>query len=95
MEVARSGFAAAVADGLIVAFGGEETGPGGSTIRPVEAFDRASGRWSRLPGMRTPRHGLGGASFRGRVYALEGGPSPGFAFSAAAEVIELPQRRRR
>ena len=40
--------------------------------------------------MRTPRHGLGGAAFRGRVYALEGGPQPGFAFSGAVESLRLP-----
>jgi hypothetical protein len=40
--------------------------------------------------MRTPRHGLGGASRGHRVFALEGGPEPGFAFSRAAECLDVP-----
>jgi hypothetical protein len=39
--------------------------------------------------MRTPRHGLGGAAKGGRVYALEGGPQPGFAFSRVVEFIDV------
>jgi hypothetical protein len=40
--------------------------------------------------MRTPRHGLGVVS-RGRtVYAVEGGPQPGFAFSDAIEALKVP-----
>jgi hypothetical protein len=39
--------------------------------------------------MRTPRHGLGGISYRGRVYALEGGPEPGFFFSNAVESLQI------
>lgn len=70
----------------VVVFGGE-TGRG--TIRPVEAFDPRTRRWRALPGMRTPRHGLGGVSRGNRVYALEGGPQPGFAFSNALEVLDL------
>ena len=42
--------------------------------------------------MRTPRHGLGGVAYRGRVYALEGGPQPGFAFSNALEACGYPDR---
>ena len=48
---------------------------------------RAARRWSALADMRTPRHGLGGVAYRGRVYALEGGPEPGFAFSNAVEAL--------
>jgi hypothetical protein len=49
-------------------------------------------RWHRLPGMLTPRHGLGGAALGRRVYALEGGPQPGFAFSDAIEFLDVPRR---
>jgi N-acetylneuraminic acid mutarotase len=92
--VARSGFAAAAPGDRIAVFGGEELRPGGHTIRPVELLD--GGTWRRLPGMRTPRHGLGGAAFDGRIYALEGGPEPGFSFSARLEVLDLaPSRTRR
>ena len=40
-------------------------------------------------GMRTPRHGLGGASLGNRVYAIEGGPQPGFHFSSAIEYLDV------
>jgi N-acetylneuraminic acid mutarotase len=86
---ARSGIAAVTVEGKPVVFGGEE--PAG-TIRPVELFDPEQRRWHRLPGMLTPRHGLGGASLGRRVYALEGGPSPGFAFSNEIEFIDVSQR---
>jgi hypothetical protein len=78
----RSGAAAATAGGRVVVFGGEA--PGG-TIAPVEAFDPESGRWASLPPMRTPRHGLGGIAYGRFVYALEGGPEPGYAFSRTVE----------
>ena len=61
----------------IVVFGGEELGPGDSTIGEVELFNPRTRRWRALPDMRTPRHGLGGAALGNRVFALEGGPEPG------------------
>lgn len=89
MRVARGGIASARVGRRIVVFGGENLGPGGTTISQVEAFDTRRRRWSRLPSMRTPRHGLGGASRDGRVYAIHGGPSPGFFFSDAIEYLDL------
>lgn len=85
--VARSGFVAAAVADRIAVFGGEELVPGGHTIRPVELFDGRA--WRRLPGMRTPRHGLGGAALGRRLYALEGGPQPGFSFSSRLETLRL------
>ena len=61
--------------------------------RPVEIYDPAANAWASLPDMRTPRHGLGGASKGGRVYALEGGPQPGFAFSRGRRVPRRDSRR--
>ena len=87
---ARSGIAAATVRGKPVVFGGEA--PGG-TIRPVELFDPRRRRWQRLPGMLTPRHGLGGAALGRRVYAIEGGPSPGFAFSNKIEFLDTSRNR--
>ena len=86
LRTPRSGIAAATVGRLVVVFGGE-TARG--TIRPVEAFDPRTRRWRALPGMRTPRHGLGGASLGQRVFALEGGPQPGFAFSRAIEALDV------
>jgi N-acetylneuraminic acid mutarotase len=87
----RSGFVAVAIRGRPVVFGGEELTPGGTTIRSVELFDPEDRRWRRLPGMRTPRHGLGGAAQGRRVYALEGGPTPGFSFSSTLEFLDVPR----
>jgi N-acetylneuraminic acid mutarotase len=87
---ARGGIAAGVLrDGRIVVFGGEELGPGGTTIRQVELFNPRTGRWRYLPSLRTPRHGLGGVALGRRVYAIEGGPRPGFSFSRALEYLDV------
>ena len=92
IPVARSGFQAASVERRVVVAGGEELTPGGETIQPVELFDPVKRRWHALPGMKTPRHGLGVVA-RGRlVLALEGGPHPGFAFSNALEALLVPRR---
>ena len=92
LRTARSGIAAVTVRGRPVVFGGEELFSGGTTIRPVEIYEPESDRWRRLPGMRTPRHGLGGAVLGRRIYALQGGPSPGLAFSGEIEFLDLPRR---
>jgi hypothetical protein len=91
LDVPRSGHAAAVGGGRVFAFGGEELSPGGTTIADVESM-RPGGSWSTdgLPPMRTARHGLGGASYRGKIYALEGGPQPGYSFSSTLESLRVP-----
>jgi hypothetical protein len=89
--VARSGFQAAAVRGRVIAVGGEELTEGGETIGPVELYDPARKRWRNLPGMLTPRHGLGVASLGRRVFAIEGGPQPGLAFSSALELLTVPK----
>jgi N-acetylneuraminic acid mutarotase len=88
MRTGRSGIAAVTtADGQVVTFGGETAA---GTIRPVERYDARARAWRALPGMLTPRHGLGGATLGRRVFALEGGPRPGFAFSRRVEALDVP-----
>jgi N-acetylneuraminic acid mutarotase len=93
LATARSGHAAVAVGGRrggrIVVFGGEEL-DGGTTIEQAEVFDPGAGKWAPLPDMVTPRHGVGGAARENRVYAVEGGPRPGLAFSAALEYLDLP-----
>jgi N-acetylneuraminic acid mutarotase len=90
MRTPRGGIAAArLPDGRIVVFGGEQLGAGGTTIKQVEAYSPRRNRWSRLPSMLTPRHGLGGVAFGRRVYAIEGGPQPGFHLSDTIEFLEV------
>jgi Kelch motif len=94
LRVARSGIGSArLGDGRIVVFGGEQLEPGGTTIAEVELFDPRRRRWSSLPALRTPRHGLAGAALGRRVYAIQGGPTPGFEFSNAIEYLDVPRRR--
>ena len=89
MRRARAGIASvAVSGGRVVVFGGEDFGTG-KTIQEVELFDPARRRWRSLPDMRTPRHGLGGVSLRNRVYAIEGGPQPGFHFADTIEFLDV------
>ena len=88
---ARGGIAAAAAGGRAVVVGGEEAA---GTIAEVEAFDPARRRWSALPDLPTPRHGLGAVAYRGAIYVLEGGPSPGFAFSSTVERLVVAAARR-
>ena len=88
----RSGFQAARVGPLIVAVGGEQLSEGDSTIAPVEAYDTRTGRWRKLAAMLTPRHGLGVVADGRRVFALEGGPQPGFAFSNLNEFLDVPRR---
>lgn len=90
LRTPRGGIASArLRDGRIVVFGGENLTPGGTTIREVELFDPRRRRWERLPDMRTPRHGLGGAALGDRVYAIEGGVQLGFSFSNAIEALDV------
>jgi hypothetical protein len=56
----------------------------------VELYNPSTRRWRSLPPMRTPRHGLGGVSRGDRVYAIEGGPTPGFDFSDTIEYLDIP-----
>jgi N-acetylneuraminic acid mutarotase len=93
MRTARGGIASArLRDGRIVVFGGEDLSPGGETIREVELLNPRTLRWRRLPAMRTPRHGLGGAALGNRVFALEGGVVPGFSTSPTIEFLDVPAR---
>jgi hypothetical protein len=90
MPTARSGFGAAAVRGWAVVVGGEDLSPGGATIRPVQAFQPKTGRWRKLPGMRTPRHGLGVAALGDWIFAADGGPHPGAAYSAVLEALRVP-----
>jgi N-acetylneuraminic acid mutarotase len=85
----RGGTGATAVLNSIVSVGGEANS---GTIRSVYRFDLATKRWRRLADMRTPRHGLAVVGFRGRVYAIAGGPTPGFSFSPANEYLTLLRR---
>jgi hypothetical protein len=91
LRTARSGFQAAVVRGHLIAVGGEQLSEGTRTIAPVEIYDPDEKRWRSLPAMLTARHGLGVAA-RGRtIFAAEGGPQPGLAFSNSLEALRVPR----
>jgi len=93
MRTARGGIASVrLRDGRIVVFGGEELAAGGNTIASVEMFDPRRRRWSTLPDLRTPRHGLGGVALGNRVFAVAGGVVPGFSVSPTIEFLDVPAR---
>ena len=82
----RGGTAAAAVAGSLISAGGEE--PTG-TIPTVYAYSPVTRRWRELPRLRTSRHGIGLVGWRGRAYALAGGPKPGLTVSGANEVLRV------
>jgi hypothetical protein len=86
MRNERGGIGAATVQGRIVVAGGEESA---GTIREVELYDPATRRWRALPDLPTPRHGLGVVARGRRVFTIEGGDSPGFAFTDALEALDV------
>jgi N-acetylneuraminic acid mutarotase len=79
----RSGIAVVALAGHLYVFGGESS----RTFDEAERYDPATATWAALPPMPTARHGLGAAVFGTDIHVLSGGPSPGFAFSTAHEVL--------
>ena len=86
MPLARSSFQAVAVAGMVVVVGGE--GPGG-TFAEVDAMDPASARWTRLPDLPHPRHGLGLVASGNLVYAIEGGPQAGLTTSNAVDRLQV------
>jgi N-acetylneuraminic acid mutarotase len=86
MRKERGGIGAATVQGRIVVAGGEESA---GTIREVELYDPATRRWRALPDLPTPRHGLGVVARGRRVFTIEGGDRPGFAFTDALEALDI------
>ena len=82
----RGGTAAAGLGRWLVSAGGETPTV---TIRTVYRYDVRTRRWSRLPNLPTPRHGLGVVAFGNRVYVLAGGTTPGLAVSPANESLAI------
>jgi hypothetical protein len=88
MRKERGGIGAAtVRGGRIVVAGGEETA---GTIREVELYNPGTRRWRALPDLPTPRHGLGVVARDRRVFTIEGGDIPGYAFTNAIEALDVP-----
>jgi hypothetical protein len=88
MPTARGGLAAAALGGRLFTFGGEGNSADPQGIFPqVEVYDPTSDRWSGLPDLPTPRHGLGAAVSGAQIYVPGGATIAGFGASAANEAL--------
>jgi hypothetical protein len=72
--------------GVVVAAGGEG---GDGTFSEVEVYVVALDRWESLPGLPTPRHGLGVVADGDQLFVVSGGPQPGLTVSNANESLDL------
>ncbi len=90
LTTGHAGFAAMTVCGRVVALGGEDPGssPTGTVAR-AEIYDSTRDRWERLPDMRTPRHGFGGAAVGEQIFALEGGPVTLLSVSNVSEALSV------
>jgi N-acetylneuraminic acid mutarotase len=80
MTTARSASAWGTYKGRIYVAGGEQrTEMWQRTFRAVEAYDPATNRWSSLPPMQFPRHGLAGDIVNGRFHLVSGDAASGGA----------------
>ena len=86
MPTARGGIVGAPIGRFVVVFGGEA--PEG-TFDEAEAFDTVERRWTSLPPMPTPRHGLAAATMGDRIFVIGGGEIPMTSVGAANEVLHL------
>jgi hypothetical protein len=83
------------AGGRLFTFGGEGNPADPQGIFPqVEVYDPASDRWSGLPDLPTPRHGMGAAVSGEQIYVPGGATVAGFRASDANEAL-LPYCKQR
>jgi N-acetylneuraminic acid mutarotase len=97
LPIARSGHAAAIANGRMIVAGGEN--PSG-TIGAVDVYDLMANVWTSYPALPEPRHGLGVVTLpvpvelRQRydfeeIHVVGGGPTPGLSVSGAHHVFRF------
>jgi non-specific serine/threonine protein kinase len=71
----------------LIALGGEDPT---KVVAAVQSFDLGTSRWSVLPPMRTPRHGMAVVSVGNTLYALDGAEAPTHAESTnQAEALDF------
>lgn len=80
MPTARSASSWGTFKGRIYVAGGEQrTNEFQKTFRAVEAYDPATNRWTILPSMAFPRHGMAGDIIDGKLYLVSGDAASGDA----------------
>lgn len=87
---ARGGHAAAVHDGSIYVFGGEQHNPEPLVYDDVWRYDPNADEWTSAGDLPTPRHGLGAATVGDEIYTFGGGTEVGGNFAATRNEAFLP-----
>jgi len=83
LSTARSRHAAAEANGLVYAIGGED---GSAVVSSVEEYDPSTDTWSTVASLSTARQYLTAAEANGLVYAIGGDDAGGTVFSSVEEL---------
>lgn len=87
----RGGLAAAVHEGAIYVFGGEQHGPDPQVYDDVWRYDPGSDRWTAVTSLPTPRHGLGAATVDDVIHTFGGGSEVGGNFATAHHEAYAPE----
>ncbi|TVP40902.1 kelch repeat-containing protein [Candidatus Nitrosocosmicus arcticus] len=88
MQSKRNGLAATSVNGSNYVLGGEQNR---GTFDSNERYDADTNTWTKELPMPTARHGLGVASYGGKIYTIGGGPHPGLTVSDRNEIYYLNQ----
>jgi non-specific serine/threonine protein kinase len=78
MPTPAGGLGASIVAGQLVAVGGESPT---SVIDTVQSFDLRTNKWSKLPAMKTPRHGTTVAAIGDSLYVIAGAAATGHVHS--------------
>lgn len=77
-------------DGRLIVVGGEGNAASASGVFDAsESFDPATGRWTTLERMRTPRHGTGAVGVNGRLIVPGGASVEGFGAVGVNEALRV------
>lgn len=88
---ARGGLAAAVHEGSIYVFGGEQHDPDPLVYDDVWRYDPEADEWTAAGTLPTPRHGLGAATVGDVIYTFGGGTEVGGDFASARNEAFTPE----
>jgi N-acetylneuraminic acid mutarotase len=88
---ARGGLAAAVHDGSIYVFGGEQHNPDPLVYDDVWRYDPEADEWTSAGNLPTPRHGLGAATVGDVIYTFGGGTEVGGNFASVRNEAFTPE----
>lgn len=77
MPLPQAGTASVVVDDGLIVFGGEIFTPKAAVFANVWHFSLSANKWSSLPDLPTPRHGIGAGLINGKAYIIGGATSPG------------------